>query len=254
MAKVRLDQLLVTRGLAESRERAQRLIRAGVVRVGGQPAAKPGHPYPEDAAVEVQAAERFVSRGGEKLEEAFRRFPLSVEGLVCVDVGASTGGFTDCLLQHGAARVYAIDVGRAQLHPRVANDPRVVVMDGLNARHLVPGQLPEPPAFATVDVSFISLTKILPALCPLLAPGATLVTLIKPQFEAGREDVGHGGVVRDEAVRRRIIGEIRVFGTQTLGLEWTGDCVSPLKGPAGNIEWLAIWKKPSNPSVSRPIS
>ena len=244
MAKERLDQLLIARGLAESREKAQRLIRAGVVRVDSQPESKPGHLFAADADVTVVTPERFVSRGGEKLEEAFRVFALDVTGLVCADFGASTGGFTDCLLQHGAARVYAVDVGRSQLHWKLQQDPRVVVMDGLNARYLGRSDFPESPAFGTVDVSFISLTKDLPAVKDVLCPGATLVTLIKPQFEAGREDVGHGGVVRDEAVRQRTIAEVRACGVEKLGLEWVGVCPSPIRGPAGNVEFLACWRTP----------
>ncbi len=243
MAKVRLDQLVVRRGLAESRERAQRLILAGDVQVDGRTEIKASRPVPEEAEVVLLEAERFVSRGGGKLEAAFRHFGLGVEGSVCVDVGASTGGFTDCLLQHGAARVYAVDVGRGQLHARLRSDPRVTVLDEVNARYLKPGDLPEPAAFAVVDVSFISLTKILPALVGVLTPGAQIVTLIKPQFEAGRREVGKGGVVRDEAVRARVVEEIRAFGAGRLGLSWIGVCESPLKGPAGNVEYLALWKK-----------
>jgi 23S rRNA (cytidine1920-2'-O)/16S rRNA (cytidine1409-2'-O)-methyltransferase len=241
--RIRLDQLLLERGLAESREKAQRLIRAGVVRVAGQVAAKPGQTVPPESAIEVTAAERFVSRGGEKLEAAFQHFGLDVRGRVCLDVGASTGGFTDCLLQHGAARVYALDVGRGQLHWKLRQDPRVVVLDERNARHLQPSDLPERPAFATVDVAFISLTKVLPAVAAVLVPGAELVTLIKPQFEAGRDEVGRGGVVRDPAVRAAVVETVRVFGMQRLGLEWRGVCESPVRGPAGNVEFLAAWRR-----------
>ena len=181
--------------------------------------------------------------GGEKLEEAFLRFELDVQGRVCMDVGASTGGFTDCLLQHGAARVYAIDVGRGQIHSTLRSDPRVVVMDGVNARYLVPGDLPAVPEFATIDASFISLTKILPAVTQILANGGRIVSLIKPQFEAGREQVGKGGVVRSEAVRDEVVERVRRFGTDELGLKWLGVCPSPIKGPAGNVEFLACWEK-----------
>ena len=243
MAGIRLDQLLVQRGLAESREKAQRLIIAGKIRVGGHPQTKPGKTYADDSAVELEQPERYVSRGGEKLEGAFEKFQLNVEGIVCLDVGASTGGFTDCLLQHGAARVYAVDVGKNQLHWKLQNDPRVLVFDGVNARHLTPSLLPEKPAFACVDVSFISLTLVLPAVLNVLAEEATLVTLIKPQFEAGREQVGRGGVVRDIRVHEEVVEKIKTFGVKKLGLKWLGVCESPIKGPAGNIEFLACWKK-----------
>ena len=244
MKRQRLDLLLVARGLAESREKAQRLILAGEVLVADAPAAKPGHEYPEDCEIRVRQPERFVSRGGLKLEAAFEHFPgLSAAGKVCVDIGASTGGFTDCLLQHGAARVYAVDVGKSQLHSRLAADPRVVVLDGCNARHLQPGDLPEAPNLAVTDVSFISLRLILPAIDRLLRPGGETVALIKPQFEAGREEVGKGGVVRDPALRRQIVDRIREFGVQTLGWQWLDFCQSPIQGPAGNVEFLSYWRK-----------
>ncbi len=239
----RLDVLLVQRGLVESREKAQRLILANKVRADGQPARKPGHLYAEDAALELEAPERFVGRGGEKLEAAFRHWRLEVAGLACLDVGASTGGFTDCLLQHGAARVYAVDVGRGQLHERLRVDPRVVVMDGTNARHMKPYDFPAPPAFATVDASFISLTLLLPAVRQVLAPGGRAVTLVKPQFEAGRGEVGSGGVVRDPAIRERVLGHVRAAG-EAAGFRWVGSIESPLRGPAGNVEFLACWDSP----------
>ena len=244
MKRRRLDLLLVERGLAESREKAQRLVLAGEVLADDVPAAKPGHEYPLDCVLRIRQPERFVGRGGLKLEEAFARFPaLSAAGKVCVDVGASTGGFTDCLLQHGAARVYAVDVGQSQLHARLAADPRVIVMDGCNARHLQPGDLPESPDLAVTDVSFISLRLILPALDRLLRPGGETVALIKPQFEAGREDVGKGGVVRDPALRQQVVDRIRDFGTGTLGWTWLDFCQSPIQGPAGNVEFLSYWRK-----------
>jgi 23S rRNA (cytidine1920-2'-O)/16S rRNA (cytidine1409-2'-O)-methyltransferase len=241
--RIRLDQRVTALGLAESREKAQRLIRAGQVKVDGQIEYKPAREVSEEAEVTVLAPPPFVSRGGQKLEAAFARFGLDVNRRVCMDVGASTGGFTDCLLQHGAARVYAIDVGKGQLHSKLRADPRVIVMDGVNARYLKPGDLPEKPDFAVVDVSFISLTRILPALVPMLAPRAELVTLIKPQFEAGRREVSRGGVVRDEAVRLKVIETVREFGEREMALKWVGLCESPMKGPAGNTEFLAYWKK-----------
>ncbi len=243
MAKMRLDQLVVERGLAESRELAKKYILAGWIRVDSQPASKPGNTYPADAVVERVGEQRFVSRGGEKLEGAFEAFGFSVDGLDCLDVGASTGGFTDCLLQHGAARVAAVDVGHDQFHQKLKDDPRVWWREGFNARLMKPEDLPFVPAFATCDVSFISLRLILPPIVRALAPGGGIVTLIKPQFEAGRDQVGKGGVVRDEAVRQEVVESIRAFGTGELGLEWAGVCPSPIKGPAGNVEFTAYWRK-----------
>jgi 23S rRNA (cytidine1920-2'-O)/16S rRNA (cytidine1409-2'-O)-methyltransferase len=242
----RLDVLLVERGLAESREKAQRLILAGEVLVEDAPATKPGHTVPVECALRVRQPERFVGRGGFKLEAAFVHWPgLAAAGKICMDVGASTGGFTDCLLQRGAARVYAVDVGRSQLHPRLAADPRVVVRDGCNARNLQPDDLPEPVDLAVTDVSFISLRLVLPAINRLLRAGGEVVALIKPQFEAGRSEVGGGGVVRDPEIRRQVVERIRDFGAQELGWHWVGFCESPIQGPAGNVEFLSYWRKPS---------
>jgi len=239
---VRLDQLVVDRGLAESREKAQRLIRAGQVRLQGVPLTKPGRPVDPEGTLTVDAPPPFVSRGGQKLQAAFDAFALDVQGAVCLDVGASTGGFTDCLLQHDAARVYAVDVGKGQLDWRLRNDPRVEVREGVNARYLEADAFDPRPRFACADVAFISLTLILPAMTRTLVPASTLVTLIKPQFEAGRDQVGKGGVVRDPAVHQAVIEKIRRFGTETLGLTWCGCVPSPLKGPAGNTEFLAHWE------------
>lgn len=243
MTRVRLDQLVVQRGLAESREKAQRLIRASAVRANDQPVTKPGHLFPDDVALTMNSAPPYVGRGGEKLEEALRHFALDVRAAVCMDVGASTGGFTDCLLQHGARRVYAIDVGKGQLHWSLRQDERVTVLEGVNARYLDPAWFDETPGFAVVDVSFISLTKILPAVTTILASGSSVVTLIKPQFEAGRDQVGKGGVVRDEAVHEAVIEKIQRFGSDDLGWLWRGHCVSPIRGPAGNVEFLGYWIK-----------
>jgi len=245
-AKERLDDLLVLRGLAEDREQAQRLIMAGLVDVNGHVADKAGVPVGADAICAVRAPPPFVSRGGEKLDAAFGAFPLRVQGQVCLDVGASTGGFTDCLLQHGATRVYAVDVGKGLLHWKLRQDPRVVVCEGVNARHLDPAAFPDVPTVAVVDVAFISLTKVLPAIMHVMAAPAELVTLIKPQFEAARGDVERGGVVRDPAVRERVVEAVRTFGTATLGLEWGGVIESPLRGPAGNVEFLAYWRRAEN--------
>ncbi|MCE9616395.1 MAG: TlyA family RNA methyltransferase [Lentisphaerae bacterium] len=245
MGNVRLDMLLVERGLAESGELAERLIRAGRVEVHGQIVDKPAQPVPSDIDCLVRAPPPYVSRGGEKLDGAFAAWPLDVRGRVCLDVGASTGGFTDCLLQRGAERVYAVDVGKGQLHWKLRQDDRVVVRENVNARYLQAAEFQPRPTFAVVDVSFISLTKVLPAVQDVLAPDSLLVTLIKPQFEAERRDVGKGGVVRDAAVRERVVEAVRAFGTETLRLTWVGVVESPLKGPAGNVEFLACWKKQS---------
>lgn len=242
MQRQRLDTVLVERKLAESRERAQRLIRAGRVRVDGNTADKPGRLVCDGRLVEVTAAERFVGRGGEKLEHAFEVFGLEVGGIVCLDVGASTGGFTDCMLQHGARKVYAVDAGRGQLHWRLRTNHRVVVMERTNARHLGAEGFTDRPGFAAVDVSFISLTKILQPVMNVISPEGTIISLIKPQFEASRAEVGSGGVVRDPETRARVADRIRAFGTG-LGLRWLGICESPVKGPAGNIEFLAHWRK-----------
>ena len=241
--KDRLDTLLVKAGLAESKELAQRLIMAGEVRVAGQVATKPGHKYPDDAPLTVAARPRFVSRGGDKLEGAFAAFPaFDVTGKVCIDVGSSTGGFTDCLLQHGAARVIAVDVGKGQLHWKLRQDPRVHVMEAFNARYLRCSDLPEAPQMGVTDVSFISLKLILPPLSDVLQPGGQIISLIKPQFEAGRANVPNG-VVRDPAIREAVVEEIKAFGEGTLKLAWLGCEQSPLLGPEGNVEFLAWWRK-----------
>jgi 23S rRNA (cytidine1920-2'-O)/16S rRNA (cytidine1409-2'-O)-methyltransferase len=211
---------------------------AGEVRVAGRVVDKPGAAVAEDAAVEVAARPPFVSRGGLKLEAALDRFGVDVRDRVCLDVGASTGGFTDCLLQRGAARVYALDVGRGQLDWRLRKDPRVVPIEGVNARHLAADALPERCDLVTVDVSFISLLKVVPALLPHLRPGGELLVLVKPQFEAGRAAVGKGGVVRDETVRREVVRE-RVEQLAALGLEVRGVIDSPVPGAEGNVEALA---------------
>jgi len=220
------------------------LIRAGLVRVADQPATKPGHLYPEDGRIDVESLPRFVSRGGEKLDAALEHFDVSVTGRIAIDIGASTGGFSDCLLQRGAARIYAVDVGKGQLHWNLRQDDRVTVFEGVNARHLEPAWFQPSPEIAVVDVSFISLTKILPALTTVVTSPATAVTLIKPQFEAGREHVGKGGVVRDAAVHRAVVDGVRTFGEKELGWSWRGVCPSPIRGPAGNVEFLACWSIP----------
>jgi len=242
--KERLDALLVSRGLAPSREQAQRLIRAGKVSLdSGQVLSKPGQQIDSELQLNLQSPPPFVSRGGEKLVAAMRHWPIDLTNKVCADIGASTGGFTDCMLQRGARRVYAVDVGHGQLNYGLRQDERVVVMDKTNARHLPPDVFDPRPAFASFDVSFISLTKVLPAVVATMTDEAELVTLIKPQFEAGKDQVGKGGVVRDPDVHESVCDRIMRFGTETLNLEWLGRITSPIKGPAGNIEFLAYWKK-----------
>jgi 23S rRNA (cytidine1920-2'-O)/16S rRNA (cytidine1409-2'-O)-methyltransferase len=236
--KLRLDRLLVLRGLAPTREKAQAMILAGAVTVDGRPAAKAGAPVAEDADVAVAGPPHpFVSRGGVKLAAALDAFGLDPRGRVCLDVGASTGGFTDCLLQRGAARVYAVDVGYGQLDARLRADPRVAVREKVNARALSREDVPERIALAAIDVSFISLRLVLPAVAALVAPGGAIVALVKPQFEAGRGEVPRGGVVRDEAVRRRVVEEVAAAG-RSLGLEVVGSVPSPIRGARGNAEFL----------------
>jgi 23S rRNA (cytidine1920-2'-O)/16S rRNA (cytidine1409-2'-O)-methyltransferase len=241
----RLDSLLFARGLAPSRTAAQALVLAGKVRVEGQVETKCGRAVAENAAVEVEEPQRFVSRGGEKLEGAFAKFSgWTVEGLVCLDVGSSTGGFTDCMLQHGAARVMAVDVGTNQLAYKLRSDPRVWVRENFNARHLTAADLPERPVRAVTDVSFISLRLILPPMAEVLLPGGEMVSLVKPQFEAGRGEAP-GGVVADPAVRERALAGILDFGRDELGLELLGVEESPIRGrEKGNVEYLAWWRKP----------
>ena len=237
--KSRLDVLLVQRGLAESREKAQALILAGAVTVEGRPAPKPGSLVPLEAAVELSASPQYVSRGGDKLAHALRAFRLDVEGLVAVDVGASTGGFTDCLLQNGAARVYAVDVGHGLLDYRLRQDPRVAVRERVNIRYLE--SLPEMTDLATIDVSFISLEKVIPPLARLLKEEGRVLALIKPQFQARRQEVGKKGVVRDPQVHAAVIGRI-VAWASARGLRLLGLTTSPLLGPAGNKEFFVLWQ------------
>jgi 23S rRNA (cytidine1920-2'-O)/16S rRNA (cytidine1409-2'-O)-methyltransferase len=236
--KSRLDALLVARGLAPTRARAQALVLAGLVEVDGRPAEKAGQAFDDAVAIRVSGPEHpYVSRGGVKLAAALDHFALDPRGRVCLDVGASTGGFTDCLLQRGAARVYAVDVGWGQLDAKLRSDPRVVVREKLNARSLTAADVPEPVALAAVDVSFISLRLVLPAIVPVVAGGGAVVALVKPQFEAGRREVPRGGVVRSEATRRRVVEEILNAG-RGLGLEVLGEVASPIRGARGNAEFL----------------
>jgi 23S rRNA (cytidine1920-2'-O)/16S rRNA (cytidine1409-2'-O)-methyltransferase len=234
--KKRLDILLVERELVDSRQQAQRLIMAGQVMVDGRMVDKPGTRVSQEADVTVKAALPYVSRGGLKLEAALDRFAIEVTEVIAADVGASTGGFTDCLLQRGASKVYAIDVGYGQLAWRLRNDRRVIVMERVNVRHLE--GLPEPIDLATVDVSFISLELVLPVIIGFLKPHGDIVTLIKPQFEAGRKQVGKGGVVKDLEVHRAVLRKVLLWA-EGHGLTVRDLMASPLKGPAGNVEFLA---------------
>jgi 23S rRNA (cytidine1920-2'-O)/16S rRNA (cytidine1409-2'-O)-methyltransferase len=240
----RIDAQLVARGLAESREKAKRFILAGAVRVNGQLAHKPSDLVSEDAVLLIEAAEKYLSRGGHKLEAVLDAFSISCRGLICADLGASPGGFTDCLLQREAARVYAVDVGKGQLHWKLRQDARVVVRDEVNARNLNAAALGEPVDLVTIDVSFISLTKVLPAAVSILKASGTVVALIKPQFEAGKKLVKKGGVVRDSRVHEAVTTMIQDFATETLGLTKVGLIQSPLLGPAGNKEFLIVLRKP----------
>jgi 23S rRNA (cytidine1920-2'-O)/16S rRNA (cytidine1409-2'-O)-methyltransferase len=242
---MRLDQLLFHRGLVASREKARRAVMAGTVLVDGRRIDKPGTPTSDDAELALLApAEPYVSRAGRKLAHALDHFQLDPSGFVCLDVGASTGGFTDCLLQRGAVRVYALDVGYGQLDYSLRNDPRVVVMERVNARYLPPDALPEPCDLITVDISFISLTKVVPALLPHMQDGAWLLPMIKPQFEAGRRQVGKGGIVRDQRVRKQVIDR-RVAELEALGLGSRGVFDSPVTGVGGNREAFALFAAPA---------
>ncbi|HHV63046.1 MAG TPA: TlyA family RNA methyltransferase [Firmicutes bacterium] len=237
-AKERLDILLVERGLYKSREQARRSIMAGEVRVNGERVDKPGTRVPVDCELEVdRPAVQYASRGGIKLEAALREFNVSVEGKVAIDIGASTGGFTDCLLKHGARKVYAIDVGYGQLAWELRQDPRVVNIERTNIRYLEPERVPEKADIITIDVSFISIRKFLPRLKEFLAPGGGIISLIKPQFEAGRDQVGKRGVVRDPGVHKKTLSDIIDFADVN-GFHVRGLMFSPIKGPEGNIEYF----------------
>lgn len=250
--KTRVDQRLVEKGLAESRTQAQRLVMAGQVRADGQVVPKPSTKVDPAVHLTVDPGPRFVSRGGDKLAAAFEAFEVRVEGQVCADVGASTGGFTDCLLQHGAARVYAIDVGRGILHWKLRNDPRVVVMEGTNARYLT--TLAESVSTVTIDTSFISLNLLLPVVINWLTPAGQVLTLIKPQFEAGRKEAARGkGVIRDPLVHRRVLYDL-LSGPGVEGYSLMGLHRSPVLGPKGNIEFLAWLVSPAvDPPVPIPL-
>lgn len=252
--KKRLDVLVVEQGLAESREKAKALIMSGLIYADNQKADKPGDTFSDSVSLELRGKGLpYVSRGGLKLEKAIREFGLSLSGLVCMDIGASTGGFTDCMLQNGAEKVYAVDVGYGQLSWSLRTDSRVVNLERTNARYLTAEQIPEEIGFFSVDVSFISLTLILPALRPFLSENGRAVCLIKPQFEAGREKVGKKGVVREKAVHVEVIEKIRGFALSN-GFSVLGLTYSPVKGPEGNIEYLIYLQRCNAPSVSETVA
>ncbi|HEX7332347.1 MAG TPA: TlyA family RNA methyltransferase, partial [Pyrinomonadaceae bacterium] len=248
MTRERIDKLLVERGLADSRTKAQAMVMAGVVLVDEQRVEKPSHQFDTNSAIRIKGGDdpisRYVGRGGLKLEAALREFQIDARGLNCLDVGASTGGFTDCLLQHGARKVFAIDVGHNQIDWRLRNDPRVEVREGVNARYLRPEDFPHQFDLAVMDVSFISATKVLPAIVPLIVAGGSIITLIKPQFEVGRGEVGGGGVVRDPAKRERVVEEVNEAAT-ALGLKVIKVIESPIHGAEGNVEYLALYQRTS---------
>lgn len=249
--KERLDVLLVKKGLAESREKAKAVIMAGIVYVNGQKEDKAGTTFEETVPVEVRGNTlKYVSRGGLKLEKAMTHFGLTLDGKVCMDVGASTGGFTDCMLQNGAVRVYSVDVGHGQLAWKLRNDPRVVCMEKTNIRYVTPDMVPDPVEFVSIDVSFISLTKVLGPVRALMKPEGEIVCLIKPQFEAGREKVGKKGVVRERSVHLEVIETVAAYAG-SIGLEALHLEFSPIKGPEGNIEYLLhLKKRPDGESFS----
>ena len=245
MQRERIDKLLVDRGLAQSRTRAHAMVMAGVVLVDEQLVNKPSDSFPHDANIRIKGAgdpaARYVGRGGLKLEAALREFQVNVKGLTCLDVGASTGGFTDCLLQHGAQRVVAIDVGHNQFDWRLRTDPRVELREGVNARYLKPENFEDKFELVAIDVSFISLTKILPAIKPLLHDRGRIIALIKPQFEVGKGEVGKGGIVTDTAKHEQVIEQIN-HSVKEFGLEVCGLIESPISGAEGNREFLAMYE------------
>lgn len=238
MAKERVDSLLVTRGLCESREQAKRLVMAGEVLAGTERVAKPSQKIDPETPLTVKERPRYVGRGGLKLKGALKAFGIDPTGWVCADVGASTGGFTDCLLQHGAAKVFALDVGTNQLAWKIRNDPRVVAREKFNCRHLTPEDLGEKVRLAVMDLSFISLTKVLPAVFSVLENGGEVIALVKPQFELSRDEVGKGGIVRDPALHEKAVEKIRDF-VETEGRKWLEHIESPITGGDGNVEFLA---------------
>jgi len=234
----RLDKIIKKRRLIRSRSRAQRMIEAGRVKVDGQIITRSGHPIDPEAEIEILSYEQFVSRGGEKLEAALEQLRIDPKGKICLDVGASTGGFTDCLLQHNAAKVYAVDVGHDQLHPNLRRDERVVVREGLNARYLEPNDIGDPIELVTIDVSFISLRLTLPALTGLLAPSADLIALVKPQFEVGKDKLPGDGVVKNAADRESVLTDLRAFIESETPWHVVAEMPSPIEGAKGNVEFF----------------
>ncbi len=243
MIKIRLDLLLVKRNLVSSREKAQRLIMSGNVTVNDHSVTKPGHQYSENCNIKIKKTDLYVSRGGYKIAEAYRKFNLKIQDNICLDIGSSTGGFTDFLLQHKAKKVYAVDCGTNQIHWKLRNDDRVIVMENTNARYLSKNDINENIDLSTIDVSFISLKKILPTVVKFLNDKGQIIALIKPQFEAGREHIQKGGVIIDKKIHNLVIEDIKIFATDELQLKYIGICQSPIKGPAGNIEFLSFWEK-----------
>lgn len=243
MKKVRIDKLLVDRELVPSREKAQALLMAGLVLVDDEPATKSGKLVSEECVIRIKGLDHpYVSRGGVKLAHAIGQFGCDVKDKICLDIGASTGGFTDCLLQNGAAKVYAVDVGYGQLAARIANDPRVVVIDRQNIRHLERSRIPDPIDIVTADVSFISLTLVLPVAATFLKKGGIVIALIKPQFEVGRDLVGKGGIVKNPESHKLAVDKV-VSCAKNLGLAGAGITESPIEGAKGNKEFLALFKK-----------
>ena len=246
MKRERIDKLLVERGLAATRTKAQAMVMAGVVLVDEQRVEKPSEQFHSNSDIRIKGGDdptnRYVGRGGLKLEAALREFQIDVAGLLCLDVGASTGGFTDCLLQNGAQKVFAVDVGHNQIDWRLRNDPRVEVREGINARFLKSEDFSQKFDLVVMDVSFISATKVLPAIVPLLVDGGSIITLIKPQFEVGRGEVGGGGVVRDPAKRARVVAEVNE-AARGLGLRVVNVIESPIQGAEGNVEFLALYTR-----------
>ena len=250
--KIRLDARIFELGLSESREKAKAFIMAGQVYVNGMKATKAGMTVSEKDSIEVRGGSEFVSRGGHKLKKAMSVFPINLENKICMDIGASTGGFTDCMLQNGAVRVYSIDVGYGQLAWKLRSDERVVNLERTNIRYVTKEQVPDEIDFFSVDVSFISLCLVLPAAYPLLSENGECVCLIKPQFEAGREKVGKKGVVRDKSVHKEVIKKVYDFAVE-LGFAVAGLDYSPIKGPEGNIEYLIYLKKGSDENFEADI-